>query len=256
MRIVDFHMHPYLRESENMRFYPNGDKPEEIQPRLTASGITHICGSICSRDASVSIWEMNEIALQVKEKLGDFYTPGFHVHPAEVERSLEEIRRMDALGVKLLGEVVPYMHGWNDFLHTDYFAELDGLLGEAEKRGMVFSFHTDWSWKMDALIEAHPTLPFVAAHPGERESVERHIARMRKYENTYLDISGTGILRLGLLEHLVSSVGADRILFGTDYPISNHDLYVHVVRTARISDADKEKIFYENAERLLGIGSE
>ena len=80
-----------------------------------------------------------------------------------------------------------------------------------------------------------------------------HIARMRKYDNTYLDISGTGILRLGLLEHLVDSVGADRILFGTDYPIANHDLYVHVVKTARIPDAAKEKIFHENAERLLGL---
>lgn len=253
MRIIDFHMHPYLKESENMRFYPNGDRPEEIQSRLLASGITHICGSICSRDASLSVWQLNDIALQAKEKWGDFYTPGFHVHPAEVDKSLAEIERMHALGVRLLGEVVPYMHGWNDFLHTNYFDEMDGLLGAAEKRGMVFSFHTDWSWQMDDLIEQHPDLPFVAAHPGEREGVEKHIARMRKYDNTYLDISGTGILRLGQIEHLVNCVGADRILFGTDYPISNHDLYIHCVRTARISDEDKEKIFHLNAERLLGL---
>lgn len=253
MRIIDFHMHPYLKESENMRFYPNGNRLEEIQSRLLASGITHICGSICSRDASLSVWQLNDIALQAKEKWGDFYTPGFHVHPAEVDKSLAEIERMHALGVRLLGEVVPYMHGWNDFLHTNYFDEMDGLLGAAEKHGMVFSFHTDWSWQMDELIEKHPDLPFVAAHPGEREGVEKHISRMRKYDNACLDISGTGILRLGLIEHLVNSVGAERILFGTDYPISNHDLYIHCVRTARISDADKEKIFHLNAERLLGL---
>lgn len=253
MRIVDFHMHPYLKESENMRFYPNGDHPDEIQRRLENSGITHICGSICSKDESVSVWQLNEIALQAWEKWGNFYTPGFHVHPAEIDKSLAEIRRMHGLGVRLLGEVVPYMHGWNDFSHTNYFDEMDVILAEAEKCGMVFSFHTDWSWKMDDLIERHPALPFVAAHPGERAGVENHISRMRKYENAYLDISGTGILRLGMLEHLVNSVGADRILFGTDYPISNHDLYVHVVRTARISDADKEKIFCLNAERLLGL---
>lgn len=253
MRIIDFHMHPYLSETENMRFYPGGDKPEEIQSRLEASGITHICGSICSKDAAMTIWQMNEIALQIKEKLGDFYTPGFHIRPDEAERSLEEIRRMHGLGVRLLGEVVPYMHGWNDFVHTNYFDELDGLLAEAEKFGMVFSFHTDWSWDLEPLIKAHPDLPFVAAHPGERESVGRHIERMRKYDNYCLDISGTGILRLGMLEHFVNNVGADRILFGTDYPISNHDLYVHCVRTARIPDADKEKIFHQNAERLLGL---
>lgn len=253
MRIIDFHMHPYLNEAENLRFYPNGDHPDEIQSRLMASGISHVCGSVVSRDETLTVWQLNDIALRIKEKMGDFYTPGFHIHPAEVEKSLEEIERMHRLGVRLLGEVVPYMHGWNDFAHTNYFAELDGLLAEAEKRSMVFSFHTDWGWKMDDLIARHPNLSFVAAHPGERASVESHISRMRKYDNAYLDISGTGILRMGVLEHLVDSVGADRILFGTDYPISNHDLYVHAVKIARISDQNKEKIFHLNAERLLGL---
>ncbi len=253
MRIIDFHIHPYLKETENLRFYPNGDRPEEIQSRLNTSGITHVCGSVISHDLSLSVWQLNEIALKIRELWGDFYTPGFHIHPAQIERSLEEIRRMDQLGVRLMGEVVPYMHGWNDFARTNYFDEMDVLLGEAEKRSMVFSFHTDWAWQMDDMIKQHPSLPFVAAHPGERAGLQNHIDRMRKYENSYLDISGTGILRLGMLEYLVDSVGADRILFGTDYPISNHDLYVHVVRTARIKDADKEKIFHENAERLLGI---
>ena len=41
MRIIDFHMHPYLKDSENLRFYPNGDHPDEIQSRLIDSG--HPC---------------------------------------------------------------------------------------------------------------------------------------------------------------------------------------------------------------------
>lgn len=253
MKIIDFHMHPYLNETENMRFYPDGDKPEEIRARLEACGITHVCGSVCSKDEGKSIWELNEMALQIWAQMGDYYTPGFHVHPAEVERSVAEIRRMHALGVRLMGEVVPYMHGWNDFRNTNYAQELEGIFAEAQKCGMVFSFHTDWSWQLDECIARFPDLPFVAAHPGERAGVENHIARMRKYDNAYLDISGTGILRLGMLEHLVNHVGADRILFGTDYPISNHELYVHCVNVASISDGDKEKIFHLNAERLLGL---
>ena len=253
MRIVDFHMHPYLNKAENLRWYGEGDAPEDIRAQLESSGITHICGSVVSNDRSLSVWQLNDMALEIQKKMDGYYTPGFHIHPAEVERSLEEIRRMDGLGVRLMGEVVPYWHGWNDFLHTNYFEEMDVVLEEAEKRDMVFSFHTDWAWKMEDLIARHPNLAIVAAHPGERESVERHIERMRKYDNCYLDISGTGIMRLGAVEYLVNAVGADRILFGSDYPISNHDLYIHGVRTARISDADKEKIFHLNAERLLKL---
>ncbi len=253
MKIIDFHMHPYWRKEENLRWYGEGDAPQEIRSRLEASGITHICGSVISNDRELSVWQLNDMALDIQQKMGDYYTPGFHVHPAEVEKSIAEIQRMDQLGVRLVGEVVPYWHGWNDFLHKDYFEEMDAILGEAEKRGMVFSYHTDWAWQMDKLFEKHPNLPIVAAHPGEKESVAKHIERMRKYDNCYLDISGTGVMRLGAVEHLVDQVGADRILFGTDYPISHHDLYIHAVRVARISDAAKEKIFHENAERLLGL---
>lgn len=253
MKIIDFHMHPYLREQENLRWFPGGEAPDEIRSALEASGITHCCGSIVSNDKSLTMWDLNDMALQLQEKMVGFYTPGFHIHPAEQERSLQEIERMHQRGIRLMGELVPYWYGWNDFRNTNYAAELEPMLCAAEKYDMVFSFHTDWSWQMEELIEKHPDLPFVAAHPGERESVGRHIERMRKYDNCYLDISGTGVMRLGALEHLVNSVGADRILFGTDYPISNHDLYVHCVKVARISDSDKEKIFHLNAERLLGL---
>lgn len=252
MKIVDFHIHPFLDETQNLAFFPGSDRSEDVCSRLKGSGITHVCGSVISRDPACTVWELNETALRLKEAWGEFYTPDFHIHPAQIERSVQEIERMHGLGVKLIGEVVPYIHGWANFNWSSYVDELNVILDAAEKRGMVFSYHNDWAWNLEPVIAAHPGMAFVAAHPGERGGVDSHIIRMRKFENAYLDISGTGILRMGCIEHLVNTIGADRILFGTDYPICNHDLYIHAVRTARISDADKEKILYGNAERLLG----
>ena len=259
MQIIDFHTHPYLAEpgsGQCFAFYPNmaPQTPEGMKAQLLESGVTHICGSVIRGDRKFDMLELNNAALQLRDILGaDFYTPGFHIHPDYMEESLAEIERMHQAGVSLIGELVPYMHGWNHYDQRDYIGELNILLDAAQKHGMIFSHHTIWDWPLEDVIAAHPDMPFVAAHPGERDSVARHIERMRKYDNVYIDLSGTGIFRFGCIRYLVDQVGADRVLFGTDYPICNPDMYIHAVLGERLGDSVTQKIFHDNAARLLKL---
>ena len=55
------------------------------------------------------------------------------------------------------------------------------------------------------------------------------------------------------IKHLVEKVGADRIIFGSDYPICNPGMYIAGVDFEKISDKEKELIFSENAKRLLKL---
>ncbi|HEY6173809.1 MAG TPA: amidohydrolase family protein [Kofleriaceae bacterium] len=56
------------------------------------------------------------------------------------------------------------------------------------------------------------------------------------------------------LRHLVAEVGADRIMLGTDYPYPWVSTAVdHVLRTASLSDRDREAILGGTAARLLGL---
>ena len=54
-----------------------------------------------------------------------------------------------------------------------------------------------------------------------------------------------------MIREAVRRVGAERILFGTDYPIQNPGMYVEAVRFEHISEAERALIFYGNAERIL-----
>ena len=107
--------------------------------------------------------------------------------------------------------------------------------------------------EMERMIAAHPNITFVAAHPGEREFYEKHLERMKKYPNLYLDLSGTGLFRYGMLSYGVHKVGAERFLFGTDYPICNPRMYVQAVMQESLSETERELIFHKNAEHILGI---
>ena len=180
-----------------------------------------------------------------------FLTPGFHVHPAFVRESCDEIEWAHSLGYRLVGELVPYMHGW-----TNYGSKaLSEILDTADQLHMVVSYHTvvEEAEEMDRMIAAHPGLTFVAAHPGQRQDYLRQIERLQRFPNLLLDLSGTGLFRYGMLAYGVNKVGAERFLFGTDFPICNPRMYVQAVCQEHITETDRDLIFHGNAERLLAL---
>ena len=261
MEIIDFHTHPYLTQTQNACLYKESLSlsPDQAVEDLKRAGITHICGSVIEsggfrlQEGFAGLERLNRQAVQLKELYGDFYTPGFHIHPAFVEESLETLDWMHEKGFRLIGELVPYMHGWKE-AGMDYASEnLREILKKAGEYHMVVSYHTmsEWQEQMEIMIAQNPQITFVAAHPGQREDFLKHLERLKKYENAYLDLSGTGLFRYGMLRHGIETVGASKFLFGTDYPITNPGMYVEAVRFEHISEKDQEMIFSENAKRLL-----
>lgn len=258
-RVIDFHVHPFRETSYNLNLYPGTYEPdlEGMKGQLVEAGITHICGSVLKREQDressragfEGLRELNREALRLRELLGDFYTPGFHVHPAYVRESCDEIVFMHGQGVRLMGELVHYMHGWDDFSEKNWAEILD----VAGQYGMVCSYHTPFDYDMKRMIDTHPGMVFVAAHPGDRQRVAEHIELLKACPNLCLDLSGTGLHRFGMLKRLVEQAGADRLLFGTDYPISNPRMYVQAVYGEEISEAEREMIFHGNAEKILAL---
>lgn len=257
--VIDFHTHPYLSREEFLNFYPQcfEPSPEQCRQDLERAGISKICGSVILKRAYdkaegfAPIRQCNERAWRLKELLGDFYVPGFHVHPDFVEESIAEIQRMHARGVRLIGELTPYLHGWRDYSSRS----LSKILDAAGKYHMVVSFHTmaEEQEEITRMVREHPDVVFVAAHPGEKEVYLKHLERMEQCGNLYLDLSGTGIFRYGLTAWGVRRLGSERFLFGTDYPICNPRMYVQAIWQEPISETDRENILCRNAQRILGL---
>lgn len=86
----------------------------------------------------------------------------------------------------------------------------------------------------------------------------RHIKRLKDRPNHYLDLSGYGIFRMGLTRRLIDEIGAERILFGSDYPTCNPYMYVGgVLLDPSLDDKEKEMIFAGNVRRLFAsVGKE
>lgn len=256
--IIDFHTHPFFDPCQNICAHKEfcDMSAEHTKRDMNALGISKICGSVL-RDFGVKtprcwddLHQANEDALTLAAMYGDFYVPGFHVHPDYVKESCAEIERMAEKGVRLIGELVPYGHGWSDYSCAGF----DTILDCAQAHDMVVSFHSMDDDEMDRMVEKHPDVVLVAAHPGEYGAFMRHMERMKKSENYYLDVSGYGIFRHGMLRHAVSLFGAERFLFGSDFPTCNPAMYLGgVLMDTLLTDDEKKLILADNAKRLLKL---
>lgn len=134
-----------------------------------------------------------------------------------------------------------------------------------------------WSWGVDTAtyvlrlifggtFDRHPEARLIMGHMGEmlpyvlrridtRWGISPMDSRnklppseyMRR--NVWLTVSGSA--SEPALKCAIEAVGADRILFAVDYPFESMEKFSQFIDTADISEKDREKICWKNAERLF-----
>ena len=253
IEFFDFHTHPYTNLDQNICVYKDLNEPMTAEAAindLKSIGISKFAGSVITKptDDSSYLITANESAFYLRELYGDSYIPGIQVDPKYLEESIAAIDKTIKLGFNLIGELVPYHYHW-EYSDPDFRKILDYTKG----KNMVYSLHTTDLAVMQSLAEDYPETTFVFAHPGEKPVLVRHIEVMKACKNVYLDLSGTGLFRLAMLKKLIFEVGAERILFGSDYPVCNPGMYVGGIMFENISDNDRRLISADNAKRLLKI---
>ena len=74
---------------------------------------------------------------------------------------------------------------------------------------------------------------------------------MARNKNCYIDTSGYGHDRVGMLEYAVKTVGADRVLFGSGSSINDPGTVISRIERAFLTDAQRRQILSGNLESLL-----
>ena len=261
-KIIDFHIHPFYTNYTNIcQHIENSNMScQNTLTDLKKLGYYKACGSVITGKNKNPSWEevkeLNDEALKLQELYDGFYIPGFHIHPSYVKESVEEVERMHKLGVKLVGELVPYLQGWSFATAGNNLYE---ILEACDHYGMIIDFHsmsTDEEAinKMDEMVARFKNMIFVGAHPDKGEMRKRAFDRMEKCDNYYLDWSGGGLIMNDALRYAIDLFGKERHVFGSDYPTCNPAMFVGgVALNYSLTEEEKDYVFYKNASRLLGI---
>ncbi len=119
----------------------------------------------------------------------------------------------------------------------DRFPDLKVVLGHLGE-GLPY-----WMYRLDYM---HPVRSSHAARP-------RLELKPSEYVRRNFAITTSGMNWEPVLRFCVEAVGADNIMFAIDYPYQQTDEAVAFLDAAAISPVDKNKIFYQNAERIFGV---
>ncbi|MBE6702179.1 MAG: metal-dependent hydrolase [Ruminococcaceae bacterium] len=181
---------------------------------------------------------------------------GIHPKCERIEEKMAWIAANGFLGVKL---------------HPDYqetFIDDAGyvqILTAAKRHGLIVVTHAgvDGAYRglpvrcppsrAKRLIEAVPYSKLVLAHYGANEMLEEVVKTLCGLD-VYFDTAY--ILRFitpQLFREILQKHGEDRVLFATDSPWSSIERDVEILRSFALGKKTEDKLFFQNAKRLLGM---
>jgi predicted TIM-barrel fold metal-dependent hydrolase len=190
-----------------------------------------------------------------------------------VEEKIKEIDRLGLKGVKL----IPTLQFFNP-VKADQ--NMQRLFEYCEKEEKIITYHTGcdpYVWEephfsqdanpeyLKSIIESYESVQVILAHMGCYSSkspgiwLDEALELGKENENVWYDIAAVPyvVTREKFVDKIRSTVGLDRVLFGSDYPavngVSIESMIDEVKSSDYLSREEKENILGLNAMRLLGL---
>ncbi|HET8523195.1 MAG TPA: amidohydrolase family protein [Thermomicrobiales bacterium] len=246
---IDVHLHDKFPGAPFRPF-----SPEEYAAELDRQGII---GGVCSSITGIfyDLQQGNdEVAalLAAVPKLRGYVV----VDPRFPEESATQLRRLDGdtgfAGVKI------HCSYSRTPTNSPAMRRLFDLIAPYEKPVLIHNLGPDWPEALVEIAQAHPRLPIIAAHAGYGDGpLPTHDAALRLVPapNIYLEFCST-YLATGAIRRGIDAVSAERVLFGSDFPLISLGYMRAAYEDAELSPEEAALIYIENAQRLFpGIGA-
>ena len=271
--IVDAHIHMSRRKNDLLRKYAETNRleytPDGLLQVMEANGITR--GLLLSSVSRSGTPFPCEDAVEISRLSGGRLLPVLTVAPSSkgASEAVQLAKRIDA-GVR--GFKV--MLGYGGARASDKV--FDPVFEYAESAGLPVLFHTgDTADARGNLADSHPIrldevanrrrdMTIVACHFGN-PWIDDVAELIYKHPNVYADVSGmtVGGSKYGerYLERLADRLsgaiyyagGADKVMFGSDYPVTHPATAITLVKSLAIDEKDKRRILSENAKKVFDI---
>lgn len=213
---------------------------------------------------------------QVARETNDYLIQAVNRHPERLvgfcsvnpawgkDRVRAEVERCAAAGLKGIGELHPDCQGFDI---TDY-AEMSPMMDAAIELGLPVLIHTSEPVghqypgkgmttpdRVYRLIRNFPESAIVCAHWGGGLPFYGLMPEVpEELSNVYFDTAVSPFLYKPDIFDVVSGIiGADKILYATDYPLIQHRRVIRQVEQSSLDPSSKANILGGNAAKLLGL---
>lgn len=176
------------------------------------------------------------------------------VHPEsdDMEADIKHIKELGLHGIKIHPDIQGFAADCAGF---------EKAYDVCEELGLPVLMHTgdkryDYSNpnRIAPLLKRRPRLTVIGAHFGGWSIWERAVNELCGFENFYVDTSSAVCyITPEKSREIIRRYGADRVLFGTDYPLHSVAREVEMITALGLVDAELSAIFSENAKKVYNI---
>ncbi|MHB8765329.1 MAG: amidohydrolase family protein [Deferrisomatales bacterium] len=237
----------------------------ELVHYLDEAGIDAACAFAFPWNSLDTTRLANDYVLSSAARFPGRIVPFACVNPLAGPGALAEAERCLAAGARGVGEVATYGAG----LGPGVRAALGPLAELCREAGVPLLLHTnepvghDYPGKsrmepseVYALVAAHPGTTWILAHWGGGLFVY-HLLKKEAPEvlrNVYYDTSaGPYLYRPDAYRRLIDIAGADRLVFGSDFPLLGLPRYQTDLAAAGLTAAEEAAVLGGNLARVLGL---
>ena len=262
--LIDFHSHAFPdaiapRAMETLSHASGGLRPQtdgtaqSLKEQMARDGVDlSVVLSIATNPRQQT--KVNDFAMELNRQAG-FVAVG-SVHP-DAPDALEELERIADAGLK----GVKFHPEYQGFYADD--EKLRPIYRKIAQLGLITVFHAGTDIGFPPPYHAMPDhlrnalgmfdSPVVAAHWGGAGSGQEVVEKLCG-EHIYFDLSfGYGVISKPIAQEIINRHGCDKLLFGSDMPWHRPEWELRLIHSLDISPTDREKIFSQNALRLLGL---
>ncbi len=192
------------------------------------------------------------IADEVSKSAGMFIGFGaLHPESLDLDGDIEEIIGLGLRGVKLHPEIQRFCI--DDPKVLKIFDRIRGklplLVHAGDKR-----YDMSNPERIKRILELYPDMTVIGAHFAGYSVWNDVLGVLAGYDNLYVDCSSSfEFLTDEEIKRLIYGYGADKVLFGSDYPMWNTARELDRLFSLGLSEDEYDMILGKNLERLLGI---
>lgn len=260
MKLIDMHTHVYpdmiaSRAAENVRnYYHLGDNMDGTVSTLLQRGKQAGVSKFLILPVGVKPEHVQTINGFTRQQIRqNDCLVGFGTVHAGMENLLEEVERIEAMGLKGI-KIHPDCQRF-DIDDPRLFPVYEAVQGRLPMMIHMGDERYDHSHpaRLRRVLDQFPNLQVCAAHFGGHtmyETAKEYLSDT----SCILDISSTLMfLDPKTAEGYVNHYGAERLAFGTDYPVWDPVREVARFLSLDITEAQKEQIAWKTAERFLNL---
>lgn len=262
--LIDFHSHAFPerianRAIKNLSHASGGLIPqtdgtlESLKSEMKKDGVDlAVVLGIATNPAQQT--NVNNFAAEMNKEESVVAFGSVHPYAHDALEELERIKELGLKGVKLHPE-------YQEFFVDD--ERMKPIYKKISQLGLITLFHAGQDYGYNEPFRCMPEglaralswfdAPVVAAHWGGvgcGKEVVKHLCG----RDIWFDLSfGYGRMPKSFAQEIADRHTPDRLLFGSDMPWHRPSWEMRLVESLDLSVEDKEKIYYKNALKLLGI---